>query len=75
MALQESIDRLLKGCAAHGWTIDEFLALPGAEIVEFARSMRIPATDLRGICELLMQELDALELPEKVNACGSRILQ
>jgi hypothetical protein len=38
MALQESLDWLMGGCAARGWMIDD------------------------GICELLMQELDLLEL-------------
>jgi hypothetical protein len=79
MALQESIDRLLTGCAARGWTIDEFLALPGTEIVDFAQALRIPPADLRDICGLLMQQLESLdfELPERPSStpdlgCRSR---
>jgi hypothetical protein len=70
MALRESIDRLLTGCAARGWTIDEFLALPETEIVDFAQAVRIPPADLRDICGLLMQELESLdfELPERTSS-------
>lgn len=70
MALQESFDRLMGGCAARGWMIDDLLALPGSEIVDFARSLGVPTTDLRSICELLMQELDLLELELREPVAG-----
>jgi hypothetical protein len=62
MALQQSIDRLLEGCAARGLTLDEFLALPAHEIVEYAQTLGIARADLQDICGLLMRELDAVEV-------------
>ena len=62
MTLQESIDGLLEGCAARGLTLDEFLALPPHEIVEFAQALGIARADLQDICRLLMRELDAVEV-------------
>jgi hypothetical protein len=62
MALQNSIHRLIHACEARGWTIDEFLALPASDIVAIAGALRIPASDLRGICEWMLQELDAISV-------------
>ena len=49
MALQEGIDGLLEGCAARGLTLDEFLALPPHEIVDFAQALGIARADLQDI--------------------------
>jgi hypothetical protein len=72
MALQQSIDRLLQGCAARGLTLDEFLALPAHEILEFAQAFGIARADLQDICGLLMRELDAVEVEMLERASPAR---
>lgn len=59
--LRTTFRSLHLACAAAGFSVDELLAKPASEVIPFAQANGIDIRDLRDICELMIQRLDALD--------------